>query len=98
MDQEERCDDKTVILNARLNNDEMIIKKEEYNSLKSSFEFYEKAKKEMEAHIKFLEKISSESQNEKKQILVKLDKVNKENLELKLGFISFIKILGGKNE
>lgn len=53
--EKERCDNEKEVFNARVNEDEMIITIDEYTTLRAA-ENYEKARKEMKAHIAYLEK------------------------------------------
>ena len=54
--EKERCDNEKEVFNARVNEDEMIITIDEYTTLRAAAENYEKARKEMKAHIAYLEK------------------------------------------
>ena len=91
--EKERCDNEKEVFNARVNEDEMIITIDEYTTLRAAAENYEKARKEMKAHIAYLEKKLNEE--EKSNILTELETVNKENRKLKRGIINFVKGFGG---
>ncbi len=88
MEEDERCDEESVVFNARISENEMIITIEEYQNMK--------------AHIEALKKEIQESYDEAKkeheerhQIGLKLDIVTAENTKLKRGIVNFIKGLGG---
>lgn len=93
--EKERCDNEKEVFNARVNEDEMIITIDEYTTLRAAAENYEKARKEMKAHIAYLEKKLNEETEEKSNILTELETVNKENRKLKIGIINFVKGFGG---
>ena len=63
--EKERCDNEKEVFNARVNEDEMIITIDEYTTLRAAAENYEKARKEMKAHIAYLEKKLNEETEEK---------------------------------
>lgn len=92
---EERCDNEKEVFNARVNKNEIIITIEEYKTLKSATESYEKSRREMRAHIAYLEEKEKKYTTEKSTILTELEEVNKENRKLKRGIINFVKGFGG---
>lgn len=80
---EERCDSEKEVFNARVNEDEMIISINEY--------------KELKARIKWQDACISGKNIDSQKTSRELERVNKENIQLKQGIINFIKSLGGNN-
>lgn len=90
--EEERCDNQKEIFNARVNEDEMIIAIEEYESLKKTIEYLKgKDKEQYELRQRVREEnIELNRQN---------SQLKKENIALKKGIINFINLIGGiKND
>lgn len=93
--EEDRCDNEMEVFNARVHEDEMIITIEEYKDMKAKIENYEKAQKEYQAHVTYLERMVKEKSNDKENLLNEMRIINEENRKLKRGIINFIKGLGG---
>ena len=90
--EEERWDNQKEIFNARVNEDEMIIAIEEYESLKKTIEYLKgKDKEQYELRQRVREEnIELNRQN---------SQLKKENIALKKGIINFINLIGGiKND
>lgn len=85
--EEERCDNQKEIFNARVNEDEMIIAIEEYESLKKTIEYLKgKDKEQYELRQRVREEnIELNRQN---------SQLKKENIALKKGIINFINLIG----
>lgn len=93
--EENRCDNEMEVFNARVHEDEMIITIEEYKNMKAKIENYEKAKKEYQAHVTYLEQMVKEKTTDKENIFNEMKIINEENRKLKRGIVNFIKGLGG---
>lgn len=93
--EENRCDNEMEVFNAKVHEDEIVINIQEYEEMKNKIESFEKAKKEYQAHVTYLEKIVNEKLNDNSNILNELKVVNEENRRLKRGLINFIKGLSG---
>lgn len=77
----ERCDDKKVVFNARVNEDEMIISINEY--------------KELKARIEWQDDCISSRTREFEKLNIELERTTRENSMLKNGIVNFIKSMGG---
>lgn len=83
--EEERCDNQKEIFNARVNEDEMIIAIEEYESLKKTIEYLKGKDKEQ---YELRQRVREEN-----------IELNRQNSQLKKGIINFINLIGGiKND
>ena len=88
MEENERCDEESVVFNARLTEDEMIITISEYEEMKKQIE---KAKQYEEFNCK----IRNDLRDENEKIKDKVRILEQENIKLKRGLVNFIKGLGG---
>ena len=88
MEKDERCDEESLVFNARVNEDEMIIAIEEYNNLKKEIE-YLNSKEDEQFNIR--QRIREENRALKEENAT----LQKENTTLRRGIIKFVKLIGG---
>ncbi len=86
--EDERCDEESVVFNARVNEDEMIIAIEEYENLKKEIE-YLKSKDDEQFNLR--QRIRDENMALKEENAT----LQKENTTLRRGIIKFVKLIGG---
>lgn len=88
MKDKERCDDASEVFNARVCENEMIIKIAEYEEMKK---IIKNAQKREEINIEIRNKIREEN----KKLKAELENITYENRKIKKGIINFVKVLGG---
>ena len=81
MEKNERCDEESVVFNARVNEDEMIITIKEYESLK--------------AQINYLKNQDEDQFNLRQRVRQENLELRQGNDQLKKGIIEFVKLIGG---
>ena len=86
--EDERCDEESVVFNAMVNEDEMIIAIEEYENLKKEIE-YLNSKDDEQFNIRRRMRDENMALKEENATL------KKENTTLKEGIIKFVKLIGG---
>lgn len=88
MEEDERCDEESVVFNARISENEMIITIEEYQNLKNEIE-YLNSKEEEQFNLR--QRIRDENMALKEENAT----LKKENITLKKGIIRIVNIIGG---
>ena len=88
MEKDERCDEESLVFNARVNEDEMIIAIEEYNNMKKEIE-YLNSKEDEQFNLR--QRIRDENMALRQENTT----LKNENTKLKKGIIKFVNLLGG---
>lgn len=88
MEKDERCDEESVVFNARVSENEMIITIEEYQNLKKEIE-YLNSKGDEQFNLR------QRIRDENMALREENSTLKKENTTLKKGIIKFVKLIGG---
>ena len=97
--EKERCDNQKEVFNARVNEDEMIIAIEEYESLKKTIDYLKEKDKEYFELRQRVREENIELNRQNSQLKKENIALKKENIALKRGIINFVNIIGGtKND
>lgn len=97
MVEDERCDEESVVFNARVQEDEMIINIAEYEMMKKSIDTLENEKATLKERLEWSRRNEADINREMIAMKDKVQAIYNENALIKQGVINFIKTLGGQN-